>query len=199
MCKWDSVIIYSLSALRNFNFYSGDSQILMSWQIRYVRELKFVEHTVLLLWPLPRQPPHPFAVFCSYQTFPTWTITLKKRSSDLVFFTSLINEIIMVKGRFDWFQLSLEPLWCDQDNVHKNQTHVNNLTMAHTCTCAQYIPVHLYIPWYLNIWRSLFVLLQIKTLANFQTPWVEWRSNSFAFNQISYTTKPKKKIFFLLN
>lgn len=150
MCKWDSVIIYSLSALRNFNFYSGDSQILMSWQIRYVRELKFVEHTVLLLWPLPRQPPHPFAVFCSYQTFPTWTITLKKRSSDLVFFTSLINEMIMVKGRFDWFQLSLEPLWCDQDNVHKNQTHVNNLTMGfnvhihvHVLNINQYICTYL--------------------------------------------------------
>lgn len=145
-CKWDSIITYSLSTLQNYNFYSGDSQILMSLQIRYVRELKFVDHTVLLLWPVPRQPPHPFPVFCSFQTFPTWKITLKKRSSDLVFFTSCMNEIIMAKGRFDWFQLSLEPLWRDQDNVHKNQTHVNNLTMGfnvhirvHVLNINQYI------------------------------------------------------------
>lgn len=57
-----------------------------------------------------------------------------KRSSEVVFFTSLLNEIIMAKGRFDWFQLSLEPLWRDQDNVHKNQTHVNNCTWDLMCT-----------------------------------------------------------------
>lgn len=131
----------------------------MSWQIRYVRELKFVDHTVLLLWPVPRQPPHPFAVFCSYQTFPTWKNTLKKRSSDLVFFTSCMNEIIMAKWRFDWFQLSLEPLWRDQDNVHKNQTHVpvNNCTWdlmytyVYMCSIYTSTSIHTLISKYLKV------------------------------------------------
>lgn len=131
----------------------------MSWQIRYVRELKFVDHTVLLLWPVPRQPPHPFPVFCSYQTFPTWKNTLKKRSSDLMFFTSCMNEIIMAKGRFDWFQLSLEPLWRDQDNVHKNQTHVpvNNCTWdlmytyVYMCSIYTSTSIHTLISKYMRV------------------------------------------------
>lgn len=79
--------------------------------------------------------------------------------SDLVFFTSCMNEIIMAKGRFDWFQLSLEPLWRDQDNVHKNQTHVpvNNCTWdlmytyVYMCSIYTSTSIHTLISKYLKV------------------------------------------------
>lgn len=75
----------------------------------------------------PANPHTPFLYFVLIKLFPHEKLPFKKKQWGSVF-TSLLNEIIMAKGRFDWIQLSLEPLWRDQDNVQKNQTSVNNLT-----------------------------------------------------------------------